>query len=75
MFMTQIVKDKKKYILIPEKEYHALQVRAALKGKPVKKLLLATGKKHAYQLIDKWAKKSKYYRTDGHLCCRNSLFY
>ena len=54
--MTQIVIDKKKYVLVPEKEYHALQVRAALKTKPVKKLSLAAGKKHAYKLIDKWAK-------------------
>jgi hypothetical protein len=54
--MTQIVIDKKKYVLIPEKEYHALQVRAALKTKPVKKLSLAAGKKHALKLIDKWAK-------------------
>ena len=54
--MTQIVIDKKKYVLVPEKEYHALQVRAALKTKPVKKLSLAAGKSHANKLIDKWAK-------------------
>jgi ribonuclease HIII len=54
--MTAIVIDKKKYVLVPEKEYQALQLKAALKTKPVKKLSLAQGKKHAYKLIDKWAK-------------------
>lgn len=54
--MTRIVIDNKKYVLIPEKKYEALQVQAALKTKPVKKLSLAAGKKHAYKLIDKWAK-------------------
>ena len=54
--MTQIVIDKKKYVLISEKEYNSLQVKAALKTSPVKKLSLAAGKKHAYKLIDQWAK-------------------
>ena len=55
--MTRIVIDKKKYVLIPEKDYEALQIKAALKAKPVKKLSLAAGKKHAYKLINKWAKE------------------
>ena len=54
--MTHIVIDKKKYVLITEKEYDTLQLKAALKTKPVKKLWLAAGKKHAYKLINKWAK-------------------
>lgn len=54
--MTQIVIDKKKYILVPQKEYEALQLQAALKTKPVKILSLAQGKKNAYKLISKWAK-------------------
>ncbi|MFM9911295.1 MAG: hypothetical protein ACKVOW_18295 [Chitinophagaceae bacterium] len=54
--MTQLVIDKKKYVLIPEKEYQALQLQAALKTNARKKLSLAAGKKHAYKLIDKWAK-------------------
>ena len=54
--MTAIVIDKKKYVLVPEKEYQALQLKAALKAKPSKKLSLAAGKKHAYKLIAKWAK-------------------
>ena len=31
--MTAIVIDKKKYVLVPEKEYRALQFKAALKTK------------------------------------------
>jgi ribonuclease HIII len=54
--MTRIVIDRKTYVLITEREYEALQMKAALKTKPVKKLSLATGKKHAFKLIDKWAK-------------------
>lgn len=54
--MTQIVIDKKKYVLLPEKDFELLQLKAALKNKPVKKRSLADGKKRAYQLIDKWAK-------------------
>jgi PHD/YefM family antitoxin component YafN of YafNO toxin-antitoxin module len=55
--MTQIVIDKKKYVLLPEKEYEALQLKAALKNNPAKKLSLAEGKKRAFKLIDKWAKE------------------
>jgi hypothetical protein len=54
--MTQIVIDKKKYVLLPEKEYQALQLKAAMKNNPVKKRSLSAGKKRAYRLIDKWAK-------------------
>ncbi len=34
--MTEIVIDKKKYILIPEKDYQILQKKAALKTKAEK---------------------------------------
>ena len=54
--MTQIVIDKKKYVLLPEKEYEILQLKAALKNKPAKKLSLAAGKSRACKLIDNWAK-------------------
>lgn len=54
--MTQIIIDKKKYVLLPEKDYEILQLKAALKNRPAKKLSLAAGKGRAYKLIDKWAK-------------------
>lgn len=55
--MTQIVIDKKKYVLLPEKEFEALQLKAAMKNKPFKKRSLAEGKKRAHKLIDRWAKR------------------
>jgi hypothetical protein len=58
--MTQIVIDKKKYVLISQKEFEMLQMKAALKAKPAKKLSLVAGKRHAYKMIDKWAKGNKH---------------
>lgn len=55
--MNTITIDKKKYVLIPEKEYEELIVKAAKKSSPGKKLSLATGKKLAYKMIDKGAKE------------------
>jgi PHD/YefM family antitoxin component YafN of YafNO toxin-antitoxin module len=54
--MTQIIIEKKRYVLLSEKEYERLQLKAALQNKPAQKLSLAAGKKRAYKLIDKWAK-------------------
>lgn len=54
--MTTIVLDKKKYVLIEQKEFEKIQQKAASKNLPVKKMSLSQGKKHAYKLIDAWAK-------------------
>jgi hypothetical protein len=54
--MTEILIDKKKYVVIEQKEFDRLQLLAAQKTTPAKKLSLAAGEKHAYKLIDKWAK-------------------
>jgi hypothetical protein len=53
--MTAIVIDKKKYILIPEKEYHALQKKAALKTKPEKLFSVDEARAYSKKLIRKWA--------------------
>ncbi|MGN6618618.1 MAG: hypothetical protein ACTHJ5_15710 [Ilyomonas sp.] len=53
--MTEIVIDKKKYILIPEKEYTALQKKAALKTKPEKILSAEDARAYSKKLIRKWA--------------------
>ena len=53
--MTQIVIDKKKYILIPEKEYHAFQLKAALKTKSQKLLTATQARAYSKKLIRKWA--------------------
>ncbi len=53
--MTQIVIDKKKYVLITEKEYHTLQKKAALKTKPEKLLSLEEARAYSKKQIRKWA--------------------
>jgi len=53
--MTEILIDKKKYILIPEKEYQALQKKAALKSKPEKTLTIEQARAYSKKLILKWA--------------------
>lgn len=53
--MTEIVIDKKKYVLIPEKDYQALQKRAAVKTKPEKIFTVEEARAHSKKLIRKWA--------------------
>jgi hypothetical protein len=53
--MTRIVIDKKKYVLIPEKDYHALQKKAALKSKPEKLFSVEEARAFSKKLIRKWA--------------------
>jgi hypothetical protein len=53
--MTAIVIDKKKYVLVPEKDYHALQKRAALKTKPEKTFSIEEARSYSKKLIRKWA--------------------
>ena len=55
--MATLTINKKKFVVIEQKEFDKLQLLAAQKNPPVKKLSLAAGKKHAYKLIDKWAKE------------------
>lgn len=54
--MATIVIDKKKYVLIPEKDFQALQKKAALKTKPEKILPIEEAKTHSKKLIRKLAK-------------------
>ena len=53
--MTEIVIDKTKYILLPEKDYTALQKKAALKTKPEKLLTVEDARAYSKKLIRKWA--------------------
>lgn len=55
--MNTIVLDKKKYVIIEQEKFEELQLKAAQKTDPVKKLSLPKGKQHAYKLIDRWAKE------------------
>jgi len=49
--------DKKKFVVIEQTAFDKIQLRAARKTSPVKKLSLSAGKKHALKLIDKWSKE------------------
>ncbi len=53
--MTRIVIDKKKYVLIPEREYSTLQKKAALKAKPERLLSVEEARAFSKKLIRKWA--------------------
>ena len=52
--MTTLVIDRKKYVVLEQKEYNSLLQKVALKTPTARKLSLADGKKLAYKLIDKW---------------------
>ncbi len=54
--MNTLTINKKKFVIIEQTAFHKMQLLAAQKTAPVKKLSVAAGKKHAYKLIDKWAK-------------------
>jgi hypothetical protein len=53
--MTQLVIDKKKYVLVPKKDFEALQKKAALKTKPEKLLSVESARAYSKSLIRKWA--------------------
>ena len=53
--MTHIVIDRKKYVLILEKDYSFLQKKAALKTKPEKLLSIDEARLHSKKLLRKWA--------------------
>ena len=53
--MTRILIDKKKYVLIPEKDYQVLQRKAALKIRPEKLLSVEEARAFSKKLIRKWA--------------------
>ena len=54
--METLTLDNKRFVVIEQNEFDKLQLLAAKKTVPAKKLSLAAGKKHAYKMIDKWAK-------------------
>ncbi len=54
--MGTLTIDKKKFVVIEQKEFDKLQLLAAQNTAPAKKLSIAAGKRHAYKLIDKWIK-------------------
>lgn len=53
--MTHLTIDNKKYVLIPEESYQALQKTAALKNHPEKTFSIDEARAHSKKLIGKWA--------------------
>jgi hypothetical protein len=53
--MTEIVIDKKKYVLLPEKEFKTLQRKAAIAKKTEPLLSVAEARSRSKKLIRKWA--------------------
>jgi len=53
--MTEILIDKKKYILISQKDYEVLQKKAALKAKPEKIFSVEEARAYSKKIIRKWA--------------------
>ena len=55
--MTEIVIDKKKYVILPEKDYKKLQRKAALSIKPEQLLSVSEAREYSKKLINEWAKE------------------
>jgi hypothetical protein len=55
--MTELTIEKKKYILLPEESYQALQKKAALKSKDEPLLTVEEARLYSKRLIRKWAKE------------------
>ena len=55
--MNTLVINKKKYVVVEQKEYDKLVEKAASRRPAARKLSLDEGKKLAYKLIDNWHKE------------------
>jgi len=53
--MTEIIIDKKKYVLLSKAHYQTLQKKAALKSKPEKLFNIEDARAYSKKLISKWA--------------------
>ena len=53
--MTEIVIDKKKYVILSQKDFRDLQKRAALKSQPQNIFTIEEARKHSKKMIRKWA--------------------
>ncbi len=55
--MTELIINKKKFLIILKRDYESLQKAAALKNKPEKQLSLTVARAYSKTLIRKWAKE------------------
>jgi hypothetical protein len=52
--MTQVLIDKKKYVILPVKEYEILQKKAALKTKPEKLFSLEEARAYSKKMMNRY---------------------
>jgi hypothetical protein len=57
LFMTELTIEKKKYILLPEESYQALQKMATLKSKNETLFTVEEARLYSKRLIRKWAEE------------------
>jgi hypothetical protein len=55
--MTKIVIDKKRYVILPEKDYLLLQKKASAKSRPEKAFSVEEARGYSKKLIRQWAKE------------------
>ena len=55
--MNTITLDKKKYVIIPEREYKTILRKAGLNLKPEKRYSVSEAKALTDKMIDKWFKE------------------
>ena len=60
-----IIRESKKFVVIEQKEFEKIQLLAAQKSSPVKKLTLAACKKIAYKLIETEIKEEKRRKNES----------
>jgi hypothetical protein len=53
--MTQVVIDKKKYVILPEEDFLTLQKKASTKSRPERVFSVEEARKYSKTLIRKWA--------------------
>ena len=53
--VNTVIIDNKSYVVLPVKNYEALQKKAALKTRPEKVLSIEEARAHSKKLIRKWA--------------------
>ncbi|MCW5907537.1 MAG: hypothetical protein KIS94_06750 [Chitinophagales bacterium] len=53
--MNELVIENKKYFLVSEKDYRALQKKAMLKTKPERMFTIQEARAYSKKLIRKWA--------------------
>jgi hypothetical protein len=57
--ITEVIIDKKKYVIVPAVEYDKLRKKADINDSKEEYLTLEEGKKYSLSLIRKWSKEKQ----------------